>query len=177
MRTSVVRRCALPFPFIRWRGNVFRSDRPPDRGTRAARGVDGSDPPRRRLGTGSGPGWLAHPRPPSGSLPHHQSLAGRPVQRRFEAADHSFADRLAVGLLGVAARGGDAPVTCSPRPSRTGSLAGRDPAAAERMGLSGPILPGADRGMAERGVPPIHIQGARIGIGAPLAAAEPEAGQ
>ena len=38
---------------------------------------------------------------PFGSLPHQQSLAGRPVQRRFEAAEDPLADRLAVGPSGI----------------------------------------------------------------------------
>ena len=36
-----------------------------------------------------------------GSLPHQQSLAGRPVQRRFEAAEDPLADRLAAGPSGI----------------------------------------------------------------------------
>ncbi len=38
---------------------------------------------------------------PFGSLPHQQSLAGRPVQRRFEAAEDPLADRLAAGPSGI----------------------------------------------------------------------------
>ena len=64
------------------------------------------------------------------------------------------------------------PVTGSSRPSRTGLLDGRDPAAAGRMGLSGSILSDAKRGMAERGVSPIHVKGTRIGIGAPRTVAQ-----
>ncbi len=39
------------------------------------------------------------------------------------------------------------------------------------------ILPDADRGMPRWGVPPSHGQGTRIGIGAPLAVAQPQARQ
>ena len=39
------------------------------------------------------------------------------------------------------------------------------------------ILPDADRGMPRWGVAPSHVQGARIGIGAPLAVAQPQARQ
>ena len=66
----------------------------------------------------------------------------------------------------------DAPVTGSPWPSRTGLLDGRDPAATGRMGLSGSILSDAKRGLAERGVSPIHVKGTRIGIGAPPTVAQ-----
>ena len=41
--------------------------------------VEGSDPPSRGLGTGLGLGVFSHPAPAlQGSLPVHQSLAGRP---------------------------------------------------------------------------------------------------
>ena len=43
------------------------------------------------------------------------------------------------------------------------------------MGMYIAIVPDADRGMPRWGVPPIHVQGARIGIGAPLAVAQPQA--
>ena len=43
------------------------------------------------------------------------------------------------------------------------------------MGLSGSILPDADRGMPRWGVAPIHGQGTRIGIGVPLAVVQPQA--
>ena len=99
------------------------------------------------------------------------------VAEIMKAADNPFADWQTVERSRIAAQGRDAPVTGSPWPSRTGLLDGRDPVAAGRMGLSGSILPGADRGMAERGVSPIHVQGARIGIGAPLAVAQPKARQ
>ena len=39
------------------------------------------------------------------------------------------------------------------------------------------ILPDADRGMPRWGVAPSHVQGARIGIGAPLDVAQPKARQ
>ena len=87
MRTSAVRRCAPAFPFIRWRGNVFRPHRPVRPWRTARSGRDASDPPRRGLGTGS--------------LTHQQSLAGRLVQRRFEAAEDPLADRLAAGPSGI----------------------------------------------------------------------------
>ena len=37
--------------------------------------------------------------------------AGRHCQRRFEAAEDLFADRLAAGLFGIAAQGRDAGIT------------------------------------------------------------------
>ena len=114
---------------------------------------------------------------PSGRSQTNDPYAGRRFERRFEAADNPFADRQAVERSRIAAQGRDAPVNGSLWPSRTGLLDGRDPAASGRMGLSGSILPDADRGMAERGVSPIHVQGARIGIGAPLAVAQPKARQ
>ena len=66
MRTLAVRRCALAFPFIRWRGNVFRPRRPVRPWRTGLSGRDWSDPPVRGPGTGSRPGVLAHhpPRPP-----------------------------------------------------------------------------------------------------------------
>ena len=45
------------------------------------------------------------------------------------------------------------------------------------MGMPIAILPDADRGMPRWGVAPSHVQGARIGIGAPLAVAQPQARQ
>ena len=42
---------------------------------------------------------------PSGSLPIHQSLRGKAVQRRFEAAEHQFASPLSVGLSDIAEQG------------------------------------------------------------------------
>ena len=42
---------------------------------------------------------------PSGSLPIHQSLRGKAVQRRFEAAEHQFVGRLSVGLSDIAEQG------------------------------------------------------------------------
>ena len=73
------------------------------RGRRAHSDGAGSDPAVRGPAAGSGPGAFAHPRPrPLGSLPDKQSLAGRRFGRRFEAADHPFADRLAVGRADMA---------------------------------------------------------------------------
>ena len=45
------------------------------------------------------------------------------------------------------------------------------------MGMHIAILPDADRGMPRWGVAPIHVQGARIGIRASLAVAQPKARQ
>ena len=42
---------------------------------------------------------------PSGSLPIHQSLRGKAVQRHFEAAEHQFAGPLSVGLSDIAEQG------------------------------------------------------------------------
>lgn len=69
MRTSALRRCAPAFPPIRRPGNGFE-DRPPGRRCRTSRSGSGrSDPAVRGPATGSGRGWLAHPRAlPFGSL-------------------------------------------------------------------------------------------------------------
>ena len=45
------------------------------------------------------------------------------------------------------------------------------------MGMHIAIRPDADRGMPRWGVAPIHVQGARIGIRASLAVAQPKARQ
>ncbi len=103
-------RCALwpsgdahcPFPFIRWRGNVFRPRRPVRPWRTGRSGRDASDPPRRGLGTGSRPGVLAHRRPRPFRVATAPAIpAGRPVQRRFEAAEDPLADRLAAGPSGI----------------------------------------------------------------------------
>ena len=178
MRTLAVRRCAPSFPFIRWRGNVLRIDRAPDRGIQTTRGVtvathqsEGLLRVRDRVG-------LRTTRPrPLGSLPDQQSVpeGGRAPLRGGGARALRPAGRRALPVS--PRKAGTRPSPARLWPSRTGLLDGRDPAAAGRMGLSGSILPGADRGMAERGVSPIHVQGARIGIGAPLAVAQPKASQ
>ena len=64
-------------------------------------GRGGSDPPRRRLGTGSGRGGNSHlaPRPPR-VAPAPSVPAGRPVKRRFEALDHTLAVPSAAGAAG-----------------------------------------------------------------------------
>ena len=49
---------------------------------------EGSDPPSRGLGTGAGPCVFSHAAPAlQGSLPIHQSLAGRPSSAAAKAAD------------------------------------------------------------------------------------------
>ena len=84
MRISVVQRCAPAFPFIRWRGNVFRP-RGPVRPWRTGRsGRDASDPPVRGPGTGSGAGCACAP-----SAPRPPRVATEPAiraGRRFSAA-------------------------------------------------------------------------------------------
>ncbi len=178
-RRGVSMHTSVPGPCTPARtGKPFRTNdlRPPDRGGRgrSARLCGaGSDPSVRGPATGSGPGGSAHPGPvPSGRSQTSDPLAGRRFERRFEAADNPFADRQTVERSRIAAQGRDAPVTGSPWPSRTGLLDGRDPAATGRMGLSGSILSDAKRGMAERGVSPIHVKGTRIGIGAPPTVAQ-----
>ena len=114
---------------------------------------------------------------PSGGRSRSNDPSGKGVERRIRAAD-PLADRLAGGCSA-------SPRMTGPRPRRDSlfGLPARDcwlgetPAAAGRMGLSGSILPDADRGTAERGVSPIHGQGARIGIGAPPDVAQPKARQ
>ena len=63
MRTSALRRCAPPFPFIRWRGNVVGLAAPFAHGVPGSRAVTLATPLAEGLGTGSGPGVFAHPRP------------------------------------------------------------------------------------------------------------------
>ena len=84
-------------------GTSFGLTAPFAGGARAARAVTLATP----LAEGSvrvrGRVCLRTPAPdPFGSLPHQQSLAGRPVQRRFEAAEDPLADRLAAGPSGIA---------------------------------------------------------------------------
>ena len=86
----------------------------------------------------------ARPHPLLRSLPLESSLAGRHRQRRFEAAEDPFADRLADEPFGIAEQDPD-----EPSRGRRGLPArdcwnGRDPAAEGRMGLSGSIFPDAD---------------------------------
>jgi len=47
---------------------------------------------------------------PSGRSQTSDPCTGRRFERRFEAADHPFADRLAVGLFGISAQDRDEPV-------------------------------------------------------------------
>ena len=47
----------------------------------------------------------------------------------------------------------------------------------EAWPLSMPVLPDADTGIPKRGVSPSHVQGARIGIRASLAVAQPQSVQ
>ena len=73
--------CRPAYPGVRHR-LAARSLDPTRHTSRAGRG--GSDPPRQGLGTGSGRGGNSHLVPAlPGSLPHQQSLAGRPSERRF----------------------------------------------------------------------------------------------
>ena len=104
MRTPALLACAPAGRRKRLRAQVLRLAVPGGRGRSARSGWVGSDPAVRGPATGSGPCAFAHPRPlPLGSLPDQRSLAGRPVQRRFEAAEDPLADRLAVGLSGTPA--------------------------------------------------------------------------
>ena len=65
-------------------GGVLRPRGPPARCRTGRIGRGGSDPPVRGPGTGSGRGGNSHLTPAlPGSLPHQQSLAGRPSERRF----------------------------------------------------------------------------------------------
>ena len=74
----------------------------PARAAREARAVTLATPLAEGSVRGRGRVCLRTPAPnPFGSLPHQQSLAGRPVQRRFEAAEDPLADRLAAGPSGI----------------------------------------------------------------------------
>ena len=109
-------RCALwlsgdahrPFRLSAGAATSFGLSAPFARGARGARAVTLAT----RLAKGSvrvrGRVCLRTPPDPFGSLPHQQSLAGRPVQRRFEAAEDPLADRLAAGSSGIADQGRDA---------------------------------------------------------------------
>ena len=109
MRTPALLTCAPAGRRKLRRAMVLRLAVPGGRGRSVRSGWVGSDPAVRGPATGSGPCAFAHPRPlPLGSLPDQRSLAGRPVQRRFEAAEDPLADRLAVGLSGTAEQGRDA---------------------------------------------------------------------
>ena len=99
-------------------GNVLRPGYPVTHGTRAARTVagatrlaEGSVRARGEVETHTSPFALP------GSLPHQQSLAGRPVKRRFEALDHT----LAVPTAGGAA-GGLVPARLAGQPFRSNTV-------------------------------------------------------
>ena len=115
--------------------------RPPVAG-RAAPGVAGATPLSEGLVRHSAE-CVFTPSAPAfqGSLPNQLSLAGRRCERRFEAAEDPLADRLAGGLSGIADQDRAAPDRPAVWPSRTGSLAGRDPAAEGRMGCPSPSSP------------------------------------
>ena len=73
---------------------------------RAALTGTGATPQSEGLVRVRGQVCLRTPAPvPSGSLPIHQSLRGKAVQRRFEAAEHQFAGPLSVGLSDIAEQG------------------------------------------------------------------------
>ena len=90
--------------------------------------VAGSDPPSRQTSIGTGEDGAGQPIPPAatGSLPA-SSPSRKGVERRFEAAADVWADRLAVGLPGIADQDRDAPVPARLSPSRMGLLVWSDP--------------------------------------------------
>ena len=114
--------------------------------------------------------------PPREVATGQQSRAGRPNGEPERARSRSWP---AMSDSPAAKWSGNGSSSSKRRstPFREGLLAGSDPAAAGRMGLSGSILPGANRGLAEMGVTPSHVQGARTGVGAPLAVVQTQAHQ
>ena len=92
MRTSALLRCAPEPARVRCRYCVLRRGGQAGRHRAGGTGRDGSDPPVRGPGTGSGPGVFAHtrPRPPRGVAPVQQSLAGRPSSAAGSAADQGI---------------------------------------------------------------------------------------
>ena len=98
---------------------------------RAARTVEGSDPPVRGPGTGSEPGVLVHPRPPTPSGRYRTSNpSGKGVERRFEAAEDPLAGR---AVRHRRPRPGRAPSRLAVWPSRTGLMDRERPQA--RVGM------------------------------------------
>ncbi len=81
MRTFALRRCAPAPPRIRLRGCVLRCREQDGRRRTSGTGRDGSDPPGRGPGTGSGPGEFAHHLPPS---PRGRSRAINPSGKGVE---------------------------------------------------------------------------------------------
>ena len=92
-------------------------------------GRGGERPPSPRAWYGFEAGCAcAPPAPPSWGRSSTSDPSGKGVERRFEAAEDPLADRVAVGLFGIAQQDRDEPRHGSPWPSRTGLLDGSDPA-------------------------------------------------
>ena len=119
MRTLALRRCARVLRSKPRHGHVLRLRGRVGQRRTGSTDRDGSDPPVQGPGTGSDAGVFSHLCPrPLGSLPIHQSLRGKAVQRRFEAADHPFADRPAVWQPGITEQGRGTPDGSGHSPSR-----------------------------------------------------------
>jgi len=147
-------------------------------GARAARAVTLATPQSEGLVRVRGRVCLRTLRPrPLGVASGAAIRPGSVGERRFEAAEDLPADRLADGLCGIAVQDPDAPDRRAVGPSRTGLLAGSDPAAEGRMAVYIAILPDADRAMPNRGVTPSHGLDGRIGIAASAVVAQPKAWQ
>ena len=141
MRTSALPRCAPEPARIRWHCCVLRRGGQAGRHRAGGTGRDGSDPPVRGPGTGSGPGVLTHP------CSHPLRVASAPAIRPgrvSSAAPRRRRIRWPTGWpSGCSAsprKTGTRPVTAR-RGRRAGLLDGSDPAAPGRMGLSGPSSP------------------------------------
>ena len=169
MRTLAVRRCAQAFPFIRWRGNVFRPRRPVRPWRTGRSGRDASDPPRRGLGTGSRPGVLAHPRPrplrvaSAPAIPAREGGSSAASRRRSTRSPTGWPS----GRSASPSRTGDESVTGRRWPSRTGLLdRERPPGRVSGMCTSQPsAMPalGIGRGRSLRTRPPSPARHRRSG--------------
>ena len=120
MRTLALRRCARVLRRKPRHGNVLRLRGRVGQRRTGSTDRDGSDPPVRGPGTGSDAGVFSHPCPrPLGVAPDPiNPYAGRRFERRFEAADHPFADRPAVWQPGITEQGRGTPDGSGHSPSR-----------------------------------------------------------
>ena len=119
MRTLALRRCARVLRSKPRHGHVLRLRGRVGQRRTGSTDRDGSDPPVRGPGTGSDAGVFAHLPPPSwGRSRSINPYAGRRFERRFEAADHPFADRPAVWQPGITEQGRGTPDGWGRSPSR-----------------------------------------------------------
>ena len=93
-------------------------------------------PPAQRAWCGIAASVFSHPRRlPSRGRSRTRDPSGKGVKRRFEAAEDPFADRLAAGLIGIAAHGRDAGVAGGSRARPApGPTSGDEPCRAAYVG-------------------------------------------